>query len=223
MIDQRTSGLPLEHVIGWAEFCGLRIAVDPGVFVPRRRTEFLVRQAVQMAKLGAIVVDLCCGSGALGAALAAASERIELYAVDIDTAAVRCACRNIPAERGQVFQGDLYEPLPALIRGRIDILLANAPYVPTGAIGLLPPEARIHEPLISLDGGADGLEIQRRVAGEAVMWLAPGGSLLAEVSERQASLASGIFERSGLIPQVLRSDDWDATVVIGTKPIFSTM
>jgi hypothetical protein len=80
MVDSRIAGLPLEHVIGWAEFCGLRIAVDPGVFVPRHRTEFLVRQASALAQSGAVVVDLCCGSGAVGTALAAVLERIELYA-----------------------------------------------------------------------------------------------------------------------------------------------
>jgi release factor glutamine methyltransferase len=75
MVARRTAGLPLEQVLGWAEFCGLRIAVAPGVFVPRRRTEFLVRQAAELARPGAVIVDLCCGAGAIGAALAAAVPR----------------------------------------------------------------------------------------------------------------------------------------------------
>src|ERR671916_567496 len=108
LVDQRVSGLPLEHLLGWAEFCGLRIAVDPGVFVPRRRTEFLVRQAAAGARPGAVVVDLCCGSGALGVALAAAVDQAELHAGDIDPAAVRCARRNVAAAAGgRVYQGDL--------------------------------------------------------------------------------------------------------------------
>lgn len=138
MVDSRAAGLPLEHVIGWAEFCGLRIAVDPGVFVPRQRTKFLVRQAADIARPGAIVVDLCCGSGAVGAAVAAALERIELYATDIDPAAVRCARRNVTVAGGYVYEGDLYESLPSTLRGRVDVLVANAPYVPTEVIGLLP-------------------------------------------------------------------------------------
>src|SRR5659263_284462 len=138
MVDRRAAGLPLEHVLGWAEFCGLRIAVDPGVFVPRRRTEFLVRQAAALARARPVVVDLCCGSGAVGAALVAALDRVELSAVDIHPAAVRCARRNVAAAGGQVYEGDLYEPLPATLRGRVDVLVANAPYVPTEAIGLLP-------------------------------------------------------------------------------------
>jgi len=218
MADRRANGLPLEHVIGWAAFCGLRIAVDPGVFIPRPRTEFLVHQAAETARAGAVVVDLCCGSGALGAALAKTVERIELHAVDIDPAAVRCACRNIAAVGGRVYEGDLFEPLPAALRNRIDVLIANTPYVPTGAIGLLPPEASIHEARVALDGGADGLDVQRRVAAAASLWLAPGGRLLVETSERQAAQTVELFARNGLIPKVARCDETDATVVIGTKP-----
>jgi len=216
LMDRRTAGLPLEHVLGWADFCGLRIAVDPGVFVPRRRTEFLVGQAVALAPPRAVVVDLCCGSGALGAALVAALDRAELYAVDIDPAAVRCARANL-AMIGRVFQGDLYEPLPGSLRGRVDVLVSNAPYVPTEAIALMPPEARLHEPRVALDGGADGLDIQRRVITEAARWLAPGGRLLTETSESQAAQLVEIVARSGLTPRVAHSDEFDATVVSGTK------
>jgi release factor glutamine methyltransferase len=236
MVDRRAAGLPLEHVLGWAVFCGRRIAVDPGVFVPRRRTEFLVRQAVALtrqaaalaclaaspagqalARPRAVVVDLCCGSGAVGAALAAALDRVELYAVDIDPAAVRCARRNLAAAGGQVYEGDLYEPLPATLRGRIDVLVANAPYVPTEAIGLLPPEARVHEPRVALDGGADGLDVLRRVTAAAPLWLAPGGYLLVEASERQAPQAVETLAPNGLIPRVASSDEHNTTVIIGTR------
>jgi release factor glutamine methyltransferase len=216
MVDRRVIGIPLEHVLGWAEFCGVRIAVDPGVFVPRRRTEFLVRRAAALAGPRAVVVDLCCGSGAVGASLAAATDRIELHASDIDPAAVRCARRNVAAAGGHVYEGDLYEPLPAALRGRVDLLVVNAPYVPTGEVDLLPREARIHEPRVALDGGADGLDVQRRVVVAASRWLAPGGHLLVETSERQVPLTVESFARSGFIPRVARSDELNATVVIGT-------
>jgi release factor glutamine methyltransferase len=218
MVDRRVIGLPLEHVLGWAEFCGLRIAVDPGVFVPRRRTEFLVHQAAALTRPRAVVVDLCCGSGALGAALAATQDHVELYAADIDPAAVRCARRNVAAAGGQVYEGDLYEPLPATLRGRIDVLLANVPYVPTDEIELLPPEARLYEARMALDGGADGLDLLRRVTAAAPLWLAPGGHLLFETSERQAPQAVETVARGGLIPRVVSSDKLYATVVIGTRP-----
>jgi release factor glutamine methyltransferase len=234
MVDRRAAGQPLEQVLGWAEFCGLRIAVDPGVFIPRRRTEFLVRQAAALvrqdaalarqaagqppAQPRAVVVDLCCGSGAVGAALAAALDRVELHAVDIDPAAVRCARRNVAAAGGRVYRGDLYGPLPARLRGRVDVLAANVPYVPTEAVGLLPPEARDHEPQVALDGGADGLDVLRRVTAAAPGWLARGGHLLVETSERQAPQAVEAVTRGGLIPRVARSGRLNATVIIGTRP-----
>ncbi|WP_434615743.1 putative protein N(5)-glutamine methyltransferase [Arthrobacter sp. A5] len=218
MVDRRVAGLPLEHILGWAEFCGLRIAVDPGVFVPRRRTEFLVQQAFALSGPEAVVVDLCCGSGAIGAALAAAAPSARIYAADIDPAAVRCARRNITAVGGQVFEGDLFEPLPPALRGCVDVLVVNAPYVPTGEIGMMPPEARIHEPRAALDGGGDGLDVQRRVGAAAPLWLAPEGHLLVECSERQAPRTVGIFTRCGLLPRVVESDELAATVIIGSLP-----
>jgi len=223
MVDRRVAGLPLEHVLGWAEFCGLRIAVDPGVFVPRRRTEFLVSRALSLLAAAAggpppVVVDLCCGSGAVGAALAAALGRVELHAADLDPAAAACARRNLAAADGHVYQGDLYQPLPASLRGRVDVLAANVPYVPTGEVALLPAEARVHEPRLALDGGADGLDVLRLVADAAPHWLAPGGHLLSETSERQATRAADIVAASGLIPRVDRSAELNATVITGTRP-----
>jgi release factor glutamine methyltransferase len=215
MVHRRATGVPLEHVLGWAEFCGLRIAVDPGVFVPRRRTEFLVRRAAALLPPGDVVVDLCCGTGAVGAALVAAVPRIRLYAVDIDPAAVRCARRNVAAG-GQVYEGDLDAPLPTALRGRVDVLVANAPYVPTNAVGLLPPEARLHEPRVALDGGPDGLDVQRRVAAAAPHWLAPGGHLLVETSDQQAPHTVEAFACNGLSARVVRFEELDATVVAGT-------
>lgn len=217
MVDRRVAGLPLEHLLGWAEFCGLRIAVGPGVFVPRRRTEFLVHQAAALVRPGAVVVDLCCGSGAVGAALSAATELGELHAADADAVSVSYARRNV-GDAGQVHEGDLYEPLPTRLRGRVDVLVANAPYVPTEAVGLMPPEARTYEPRVALDGGADGLDVQRRVAAGAPHWLAPGGHLLIETSERQAPATVRAFARNGLSARVARSDELDGTVVVGSRP-----
>ncbi|MCX4449490.1 MULTISPECIES: putative protein N(5)-glutamine methyltransferase [unclassified Streptomyces] len=216
MAERRAAGHPLEHVLGWAEFSGLRIAVDPGVFVPRRRTEFLIDRAVALAPDPAVVVDLCCGSGALGAALVAALDRVELHAADVEPAAVRCARRNI-GERGHVYEGDLFTPLPAALRGRVDVLLANVPYVPSEDVALLPAEARVHEPLVALDGGGDGLDVLRRVAAEAPRWLAPGGSLLVETSERQAETAAGVLAAGGLVTRVDSCEERYATVVTGTR------
>jgi release factor glutamine methyltransferase len=217
MVERRVAGEPLEHILGWAEFCGLKIIVEPGVFVPRRRTEFLVEQAATFAGPGDVVVDLCCGSGAISAALFVRAPDIELYAADIDPVAVRCARRNIGA-RGQVCQSNLYEALPAGIAGRVDLLVCNAPYVPTEAIAFMPGEARLHEPMTALDGGPDGLDVQRRVIAEAPGWMAAGGHLLIETSRQQASSTAATLERAGLLATLSHCDDLDATVAIGRKP-----
>ncbi|MFH5822451.1 putative protein N(5)-glutamine methyltransferase [Georgenia sp. AZ-5] len=218
LVERRAAGEPLEHLLGWAEFCGLRVAVDPGVFVPRRRTELLVREAVALAQPGTVVVDVCCGSGAVGAAVAASVGGIELHAVDVDAAAVHCALRNVAAAGGRVYQGDLDAPLPRALLGGVGVLMANAPYVPTGELGTMPPEARLHEPVAALDGGADGLDVQRRVVAAARRWLAPDGSLLLETSRRQAAQTAAAVAAAGLVPRVSRSDELDATVVVGRRP-----
>ncbi len=221
MVDQRVSGTPLEYILGWAEFCGLRIVVEPGVFVPRQRTAFLVSEAVSLAdpngQRPVVVVDLCCGSGAIGVAVHSALPRVELHAADVDPAAVRCARRNVEPVGGHVYQGDLYAPLPAELRGRVDLLLVNAPYVPTGAIDLMPPEARDHEARVALDGGGDGLDVHRRVATEAAEWLGPGGHLLIETSDRQATVAAAIFAAGGLDHRIAGSEEIGATIVVGTQ------
>ncbi|MEU3663463.1 putative protein N(5)-glutamine methyltransferase [Streptomyces sp. NPDC032940] len=217
LVGRRVAGLPLELVLGWAGFHGLRIAVAPGVFVPRRRTEFLVDQALAHAPRARVVVDLCCGSGAVGAALAAGLDRPEVHAADVDPAAVRCARGNLAAAGGRVHTGDLFDALPAALRGRIDILAANVPYVPTGEVALLPAEARDHEPLTALDGGPDGLDVLRRVSAGAPGWLAPGGCVLVETSERQAPAAVEAFTRAGLGTRLAVSDELYAQVVVGVR------
>ncbi|MBT2457819.1 putative protein N(5)-glutamine methyltransferase [Streptomyces sp. ISL-86] len=217
MVERRVVGLPLEHVVGYAEFCGLRIALDAEVFVPRRRTEALVQQAAALAPSRAVVVDLCCGSGALGVALAAALDEVELHAADVDPGAVRCARRNVVPAGGEVYEGDLFEPLPVGLKGRVDVLLSNVPYVPTVEIGLLPAEAREYEARVALDGGVDGLEVLRRVAAEASQWLAPGGVLLFETSERQADQAIAAVTGAGLLARVVTDDELDATVIVASR------
>jgi release factor glutamine methyltransferase len=221
LVGRRVAGEPLELVLGWAGFCGLRVAVEPGVFVPRQRTALLVEQAVALLRgssRAAVVVDLCCGSGAVGLAVATALGPVELHAADVDPVAVRCARRNLEPVGGRVHQGDLYAALPAGLRGRVDLLTVNAPYVPSAAVALMPPEARDHEPRTALDGGPDGTDLQRRVAAGARHWLAPGGTLLIETSARQAPLTAAAVEAGGVHAVVVRDDERDATVVVGTSP-----
>ncbi|WP_285105870.1 putative protein N(5)-glutamine methyltransferase [Promicromonospora sp. MEB111] len=251
LVAARVDGLPLEHLVGWAELDGRRWLVAPGVFVPRQRSELLIREATARALSDAVVgtpaagaaagpvlvVDLCCGCGALGGAVAArllaAGHDVELHAADVDPVAVACAHENLEALAAESFaaraagtgrltahtcSGDLADPLPREVWGRVDVLVANAPYVPTEAIGMMPPEAREHEPHTALDGGDDGLVILRRVIDVAPGLLRPGGHLLVETGETQVSAAVGHLEAAGLKPTVLTDDDLGATALAGTRP-----
>ena len=209
MVARRTAGEPLEQVVGFAEFFGLRIAVAPGVFVPRQRSISLVRSARDGLRPGDVVVDLCCGTGAIGAALLSVLPDLEVHASDVDPAAVACARQNLPPDR--VHEGNLYDALPGHLRGRVSTIVANAPYVPTDAIATMPPEAREHEHRVALDGGADGLDVQRRVIAGAPAWLAPGGRLLVESSPRQAPVSAALMEAAGLAAVI------DGQAVVGTR------
>ncbi len=216
LLARRTSGEPLELVLGWADLAGTRVVVAPGVFVPRTRSGLLVRLAVAALPPDGVLVDLGCGTGALAAAVLARRPDAQVWAVDVDPDAVTCARRNLPADR--VLEGDLWEPLPGSLRDGVHVVLANAPYVPTGEVALMPPEARDHEHRVALDGGVDGLEVQRRVARGAMAWLAPGGVLVVETSRRQAPATRDLLHRAGLLAGVETDDDLDATAATGRRP-----
>jgi release factor glutamine methyltransferase len=224
LVSRRVAGEPLEHVLGWAQFAGRHWIVAPGVFVPRQRSELLVECALGAVRptTSAVVVDLCCGSGALGGSVAAAlfgdGADVELHAADLDRAAVSCAETNLAPLGGEVHAGDLYAALPVSLRGRVDLLLCHAPYVPTAALAFLPPEAREHEPLMALDGGPDGLEVLRRVIWEATAWLAPGGTLLFELGDdRQLATARVLLSREGMSATTVEVPETGARVVLATR------
>jgi release factor glutamine methyltransferase len=210
LVQRRIDGEPLEYVLGWAAFAGARFAIEPGVFIPRHRTEFLVDSAISMAPVSPVILDVCCGTGALGLTVLAATGG-SLLATDIDPVAVRCAARN----GATAIVADLFDGIPDSLRGSIDVLIANTPYVPTAAIALLPREFREHEDARSLDGGHDGLELQRRVAAEASTWLAVGGRVWVEASDEQAPVSAALFTAAGLDARVLT--DEDASVVTATR------
>jgi len=227
---RRCAGEPLEQVLGWAAFAGLRVAVAPGVFVPRRRSELLAREAVGRAARAqeaararggrAVVVDLCCGSGALALVVAVRVPGAEVHAADVDPAAAACAAHNLrgaaggSAGSGRVHTGDLFDALPPDLRGRVDVLVVNAPYVPRDQVALMPPEARDHEPRLALDGGGDGLDVHRRVAAGARSWLSPGGVLLVETSARQAEGTEDACRAGGLAPSTATDEVLEAAVVV---------
>ncbi len=209
LVRRRLAGEPLETVLGWVAFAGRRLQVRPGVFVPRRRTELLARIAADRCGPGSVLLELCCGVGPVAATVTAR----EIHLGDLDPVALECARVNVP--HGHVHASDLYADLPGDLRGRVDVVAANAPYVPTDHIELMPPEAREHETAMALDGGADGVDLHRRIAAEASAWLAPGGVLLIETSRAQAPLTEGAMLAAGLATEVVTDDESGGCVVLG--------
>jgi release factor glutamine methyltransferase len=203
MVARRAAGEPLQYVIGWAPFGRLRLRVGPGVFVPRPETEGLAdRAAAHLRAAGAagerVAVDLCTGSGAIACFLAAEVPGARVVATELDPGALAWARVNSAAHGVQLLAGDLDAPLPEELAGRVDMLCANVPYVPTRAIATMPRDVRDHEPRLALDGGPDGLDVLRRVAGRAGRWLAPGGFLLCEIGDDQGEAAARLLAAAGL-------------------------
>lgn len=219
LVARRMAGEPLETVLGWVGFAGLRLGVGPGVFVPRRRTELLAWTAVHLARAAGpapVVVEACCGVAPVAALVVREVPGADVHAADVDPAAVAWATRNLDG-RGRTWTGDLLDPLPAGLRGSVDVLVANAPYVPRDAIATMPPEARDHEPHVTLDGGPDGVDVQRRLLGVAPTWVRPGGAVLIETSRHQTTLTAAAVP-AGWQVEVLRDDDVDGTVVVARRP-----
>jgi release factor glutamine methyltransferase len=227
MVTRRAAGEPLELVLGWVEFLGRRLVVAPGAFVPRRRTELLARTTLARAEAAGatgrrpVVVEMCCGVAPVAACLATVPAEVpaEVHAADVSAEALRCARANAPS--ADLHLGDLYDALPRRLLGRVDVLAANAPYVPTDSIAAMPPEAREHEPHAALDGGADGVDLHRLLSAGAARWLAPGGVLLVETSPAQVALTTAAMAGAGLTTEVVRDDDIGGCVATGTAPISS--
>ena len=209
MVARRVAGEPLQYVIGWAPFGPLRLAVGPGVFVPRPETESLAdRAATHLRAAGEprIAVDLCTGSGPIACFLAAEVPGARVLATELDPGALAWAGVNARRYGVELLAGDLDAPLPAELAGQVDVLCANVPYVPSGAIATLPTDVRDHEPRLSLDGGPDGLDLFRRLAARATHWLAPGGRLHAEIGEDQAGTAADLLAEAGLVGVAVHQD-----------------
>lgn len=225
MAARRCAGEPLQYVVGWAPFGRLRLEVGPGVFIPRPETEGLAERAAGHLRRaapapggpGPIAVDLCTGSGAIACFLADAVPGSQVYATEIEPAATAWAHRNVAGRAVTVLAGDLDDPLPVELEGRVDVLTANVPYVPTPAIATLPRDVRAHEPRAALDGGTDGLDVLREVARRAPCWLRPGGWLLAEIGEGQGAPAMELLAAAGFARTVVYPDLCDRERVVEAR------
>lgn len=192
IVAARAAGMPLEQALGTALFAGVEVALGPGIFVPRRRAEVLVDAAIAARPGAQVVVDLGCGSGALAAALATRLPAAEVYAVDLDEAALAYAVRNGERHGFAVGRGDWWAGLPRRLRRRIDLAVAYLPHVPDARIGGIPDDFRRHEPARTVSGGADGLDPLRRVLAGMPAWLADDGLLVTLVAEEQRDAAAAL-------------------------------
>jgi release factor glutamine methyltransferase len=215
LIARRLRGEPLAWITGSVRFCGVRVRVDPGVFGPRPHTEAMARRAVSLLPAVGIAVDLCTGSGAVAAVLGSARPRATVVATDVDPVAVACARRN--GVRALV--GNLDEPLPRSLRGRVDVMTAVVPYVPTEELHLLPRDVLANEPRHALDGGPRGTTVLVRAAEAAARWLRPDGSVLLELGGDQAGeLASTLADLGFSEIRVPRDGDGRDRAIEARRP-----
>ncbi|MEK7771092.1 MAG: peptide chain release factor N(5)-glutamine methyltransferase [candidate division NC10 bacterium] len=211
LVGRRQAHEPLQYLLGFEDFVGLRIRVTPDVLIPRPETEGLVEWAVEiLAPLdGPVAADVGTGSGAIACALAAACPALEVLAIDSSLAALAVAAGNVRAAglsaRVRLVAGDLLAPLASLAGG-LDMIVSNPPYLPTGAIPSLPREVAGFEPRLALDGGPDGLRVIRRIVAEAPGLLRSGGTLLMEIGEEQAGLVASLMAAEGFSRIAARRD-----------------
>lgn len=212
LVARRTSGEPLAWITGRATFCGIVLAVAPGVYVPRWQSEALAGRAADLLPDDGTAVDLCTGSGAVARVLAERHPTAKVLATEIDDRAVSCARDN----GVDVRQGHLYDPLPVDVAGAVDVVVGVVPYVPADALHLLPRDVLAFEPLAALDGGTDGLDLVRDAIGGSTRWLRPGGWLLLEVGGDQTAAALGLLADTGYAEgSVLADGDGDPRAVLG--------
>jgi len=202
-IERRAAGEPLQYVTGEVPFRHLILHVRPGVFIPRPETEVVVDAVLGFLDASGLeapaVVDLCTGSGAIAVSLAHERASVRVHASEIvpetADAARENAERSGVSDRVTVLTGDLFAPLPEELRGTLDVVVSNPPYIPTADLADLPHEVAGFEPRIALDGGADGLDVVRRIAEQAAEWLRPGGVLVMETDTSCAKEAARILSR----------------------------
>jgi len=192
---------PLQHLVGSVGFRHLDILVRPGVFIPRPETESLAELAIAVTPPGGVVVEPCTGTGAVACAVAAETRAATVVATDVSADAVALARENAlrcGATALQVARGDLLDPVPETLRGAVDVLVSNPPYVAAGELAYLEPEVREHDPREALVSGPTGHEVSDRLIALAGQWLAPGGWLLLEVADTRAGECAARAAAAGL-------------------------
>ena len=195
---QRLAGVPLQHLEGTVQFGPIELQADRRALVPRPETEHLWEEAVAAlgeAGPGTVIVDLCTGSGNLALALKHRFPAARLFATDSSSEALSLAVengRNLGLDVA-FLEGDLFEPLPTDLYERVDLLVANPPYVSEAEFDDLPVDVREHDPRAALVAGPEGDEVLARIAENAYWWMGTGGWLFCEIGESQADRALELF------------------------------
>lgn len=214
LVARRADHEPLQHLLGYEDFRGLRLRVTPDVLIPRPETEGLVEWALELLNASSsngspLLADIGTGSGAIACALAAACPDARVVATDISPAALAVAEGNVRAlglgGRVRVIAGDLLKPLAAE-PAALNMIVANAPYLPSGILPSLPREVFAFEPRQALDGGPDGMEVIRRLLTAAPAALRPGGRLVLEIGEEQAAPLAAVMTAAGFVDVAARDD-----------------
>lgn len=223
-VRRRAQRVPLQRILGWEDFRGLRFRLTPAVLVPRPETELLVEWALDFLPAASAarrprVIDVGTGSGCIACAVAQARADVDVVAVDVSPAAAATARTNVEAlgleRRIRVMVSDLVAALDA---AGVDLIVANLPYLPTALLDELQPEVRTHEPRLALAGGPDGLDIVRRLVPEARRALRPGGALVLETAGGvQATLAAALLRDAGFVDVATRADLAGVTRFVGAR------
>ena len=210
LIGRREQRIPLQHITGTQEFMGLEFEVNPDVLIPRQDTEILVEEAAKIihgsnprvrSRASWKVLDLCCGSGAIGVSLARICDNVKITCADYSQPALDTAQRNAEKNRVKIRfrQGDLFG---AVGRRKYDMIVSNPPYIKTQMIPILQDEVKVHEPMMALDGGEDGLVFYRRIIEEAKNHLRKNGVLIFEIGHDQAEEVTELIQATGAFTKV---------------------
>jgi len=214
LLARRLTGEPLAWITGTSTFCGLEVAVAPGVYVPRWQTEPLARLAAQLLPAAGVGVDLGTGSGAVAMVMQRARPAASVVATEPDPLAAACARRNGLV----VYEGDLDEPLPEELASHVDVMTGVLPYVPDDALHLLPRDVQRFEPRRALDGGKGGTELVAAAVRRSPRWVKEGGWLLLEIGGDQVAEVRVMMTEAGYGEiEVLQDDDGDVRGVAACR------
>lgn len=228
LIAKRAERVPLQHITGEQEFMGLSFKVSDKVLIPRQDTETMVEDAIELLEKGTIrgnvyasgkmphaaeVLDLCCGSGAIGISIACKCEKTKVLCSDISEEAIcvarenaeRNKCRNVKFVQSDMFAAKAFQG--TFGKKKFDLIISNPPYIESEVIEGLEPEVREHEPMLALDGGEDGLDFYRIIAGEAAEYLKNDGVLMLEIGYNQKEAVKELLRESGSYEKIVGLTD----------------